>query len=199
MERNAAQMVFAYLRHWLLKEDRYSQQSPFIFSVYQGALDLLKKEKPSSKAEKIALLNGYFCQLTPAIQVLELGVGNETITKSLNQVTQGKLLKIQVSESLAQAKEAELRQIQEQQSFDFILIHPQSSQEYLQEALSLFLPRMHAQGILVLEGIHHSQGMHICWKRVQADTGIQLTLDFFDFGVAFKSYSGPKTNLHLSY
>jgi len=199
MERNAAHMVFAYLRHWFLKEDRYSQQSPFIFSVYQGALDLLKKEKPSSKAEKIALLNGYFCQLTPAIQVLELGVGNETITKSLNQVTQGKLLKIQVSESLAQAKEAELRQIQEQQSFDFILIHPQSSQEYLQEALSLFLPRMHAQGILVLEGIHHSQGMYACWKRVQADTGIQLTLDFFDFGVAFKSYSGPKTNLHLSY
>ena len=153
MERNAAHIAFAYLRHWLLKEDRYSQQSPFIFSVYQGALDLLKKEKPSSKAEKIALLNGYFCQLTPAIQVLELGGGNETITKSLNQVTQGKLRKIQVSESLAQAKEAELRQIQEQQSFDFILIHPQSSQEYLQEALSLFLPRMHAQGILVLEGI----------------------------------------------
>jgi predicted O-methyltransferase YrrM len=107
-------------------------------------------------------LNGYFCQLTPAIQVLELGVGNETITKSLNQVTQGKLLKIQASESLAQAKEAELRQIQEQQSFDFILIHPQSSQKYLQEALSLFLPRMHAQGILVLEGIHHSQGHQFC-------------------------------------
>jgi len=164
MERNAAHIAFAYLKHWLLKEDRYSQQSPFIFSVYQGALDL-----------------------------------NETITKSLNQVTQGKLLKIQASESLAQAKEAELRQIQEQQSFDFILIHPQSSQEYLQEALSLFLPRMHAQGIQVLEGIHHSQGMYACWKRVQADTGIQLTLDFFDFGVAFKSYSGPKTNLHLSY
>ena len=96
MRRNVLHFAFAYLKHWLLKEDRYSQQSPFIFSVYQGALDLLKKEKPSSKAEKIALLNGYFCQLTPAIQVLELGVGNETITKSLNQVTQGKLRKIQV-------------------------------------------------------------------------------------------------------
>jgi len=192
-------LAFAYLKHWLLKEDRYSQQSPFIFSVYQGALDLLKKEKPSSKAEKIALLAAYFCQLTPAIQALELGVGNEIITKFLNQVTQGKLLKIQVSESLVEAKEAELRRIQEHQSFDFVLIHPKSSQEYLEEALSLFLPRMHAQGILFLEGIHHSQGMYAYWKRVQADTEIQLTLDFLDFGVAFKSYTGPKTNLSLSY
>lgn len=199
MERNAAHIAFAYIKHWLLKEDRYSQQSPFIFSMYQGALDFLKKEKPSSKAKKIALLATYFCQLTPAIQVLELGVGNKKTTKSLNQITQGKLLKIQALEYLAQAEEAALGQLQEQQSFDFILIHPQSSQEYLQEALTLFLPRMQAQGILVMGGIHHSQGMHACWKRVQEDTRIQLTLDFFDFGVAFKSYSGPKTNLRLSY
>jgi hypothetical protein len=199
MGRNLGHIALAYLKHWLLKEDRYSQQSPFIFSVYQGAIDLLKKEKPSSKAEKIALLAAYFCQLTPAIQALEWGVGNETITKFLNQVTQGKLLKIQVSESLEEAKEVVFRQIQEQQSFDFVLIHPKSSQEYLEEALSLFLPRMHAQGILFLEGIHHSQRMHAYWKRVQADTEIQLTLDFLDFGVAFKSYTGPKTNLSLSY
>ncbi|MCM0042872.1 MAG: hypothetical protein NBV61_08925 [Algoriphagus sp.] len=199
MERNAGQIAIAYLKHWLVKEDRYSQQSPFIFSVYQGALDLLKKEKPSSKAEKIALLAAYFCQITPANQVLELGIGNETITKSLNQVAQGKLFKIPALESLAQETEADSQQIQDQQSFDFVLIHPQSSENYLQEVLNLIVPRMHTQGILLLAGIHQSQGMNASWKKVQAGTRIHLTLDFFDFGVAFVSYSGPKTNLSLSY
>jgi hypothetical protein len=199
MGRNASHIAFANLKHWLLKEDSYSQQSPFIFSVYQGALDLLKKENPSSKAEKVALLAAYFCKITAAKQVLELGFGNEKITKFLNQGTPGKLFKIPGPESLAEDTEAALQQIKEQQSFDFVLIHPQHSEVFLQKALSLCLPRIHAQGILVLEGVHHSQGMNACWKKIKADTRIQLTLDFFDFGVAFVSYSGPKTNLKLSY
>ena len=199
MGRNSGHIALAYLKHWLLKEDRYSQQSPFIFSVYQGALDLLKKENPSSKAEKIALLLAYFCQITPANQVLEFGIGNERITELLNQVIHGEFFKIPEPESLVQEIGSHLQQIQKQQSFDFILIHSQHSQAFLHEALTLCLPRIQAQGIVVLEGIHHSQGMNACWKKIQADTRIQLTLDFFDFGVAFLSYSGPKTNLNLSY
>jgi len=46
MERSAAHIAFAYLRHWLLKEDRYSQQSPFIFSVYQGVLEMKQSQNP---------------------------------------------------------------------------------------------------------------------------------------------------------
>jgi hypothetical protein len=199
MQRNAGYIAFAYVKHWLLKEDRYSQQSPFIFTVYQGALDLLKKEKPSSKAVKLAQLAAYFCQQTAANQVLELGQGNETITKFLNPVTRGTLFKIALSESLGQNTEDALKQIREQQSCDFVFLHPQGSEDYLQEVLNLLLPRMHAQGILLLEGIHHHQVMHASWKKVQMDTRIQLALDFFDFGVAFTSYSGPKTNLNLSY
>jgi hypothetical protein len=199
MGRNSVHIALAYLKHWLLKEDCYSQQSPFIFSVYQGALDLLKKETPSNKAEKIALLLAYFCQITPANQVLELGIGNETITESLHQVSQGKFFKFQEPESLDQEIGARLQQIQKQQSFDFALIHPHPSQAFLLEALTFCLPSIQAQGILVLVGVHHNQGMNACWKKIQADTRIQLTLDFFDFGVAFLSYSGPKTNLNLSY
>jgi len=199
MGRNSGHIALAYLKHWLLKEDRYSQQSPFIFSVYQGALDLLKKENPSSKAEKIALLLNYFCQLTPANQALELGTGNKAISEFLHQVIHGEFFKIPEPESLTQEIGARLQQIQKYQSFDFVLIHPHHSQAFLHEALTLCLPRIHAQGILVLVGVHHSQGMNTCWKKIQADTRIQLTLDFFNFGVAFLSYSGPKTNLNLSY
>jgi hypothetical protein len=58
---------------------------------------------------------------------------------------------------------------------------------------------MHSEGILVLTGIHKREEMNRCWKKIQADERIRITLDFFDFGVAFLSYSGPKTALYLSY
>jgi hypothetical protein len=69
----------------------------------------------------------------------------------------------------------------------------------LQEFFSHVLPRIHPQGILFFEDIHQNKVMNTGWKKIQADTRIRLTLDFFDFGVAFLSYSGPKTNLILSY
>jgi len=192
--------AFAFLKHWLLKEDQYSQQSPFIFSVYQGALDFLKKETQSaSKEEKLALLIAYFCQISHANQVLELGTGNETSTKLLKEVTKGKVYRITEPELLAQGIEAFQQSILELQTFDFVLIHSHFSPALLPKLGTLCLTRMHAQGLLLLEGIHKSKEMNASWQGIQEDTRIRLTLDFFDFGVAFLSYSGPKTNLNLSY
>lgn len=199
MRRNVLHFAFAYLKHWLLKEDRYSQQSPFIFSVYQGALDCLKKETPSTKEEKVALLVAYFCQLTAANQVLELGVANETSAKFFNQISNEKVYRIPTTELLVQGIEAIPLANLELRTLDFALIHTQLNQSDLQEFFSHVLPRMHPQGVLFLEGIHENKVMNAGWKKIQADTRIRLTLDFFDFGVAFLSYSGPKTNLNLSY
>jgi len=42
MLRNSVGLAFAYFRHWLQKEDLYSQQSPFIFSRYQDLIHYLK-------------------------------------------------------------------------------------------------------------------------------------------------------------
>jgi hypothetical protein len=42
MLRNSVGLAFAYFRHWLRKEDLYSQQSPFIFSRYQDLIHYLK-------------------------------------------------------------------------------------------------------------------------------------------------------------
>ncbi len=195
--RNTA---FAYLKHWLLKEDQYSQQSPFIFSVYQGALDCLKNGTPSaSKEEKLAILFAYFCQLSAANQVLELGTGNETSTRHLKQVIKGQVYRISEPASLAQGMEVLQPSILELQALDFVLIHSHFSPTLLPELGTLCLTRMHAEGLLLLEGIHQSKEMNATWKGIQADTRIRLTLDFFDFGVAFLSYSGPKSKLYLSY
>ncbi len=199
MRRNVLHFAFAYLKHWLLKEDRYSQQSPFIFSVYQGALDCLSKETPSSKFEKVALFIAYFCQLTAANQVLELGKGNETSAKYFNQIPNKKVYRIPSTESIIQGIETIPLANLELQTLDFALIHSQFNPSDLQGIFSHVLPRIHSQGILFLEDIHQDKVMNTGWKKIKADTRIRLTLDFFDFGVAFLSYSGPKTNLILSY
>lgn len=199
MRRNVLHFAFAYLKHWLLKEDRYSQQSPFIFSVYQGALDCLKKQTPSTKEEKVALLATYFCQLTPANQALELGKGNETSARFFNQIPNGKIYHIPTKESLIQGIEAVPLANLELRTLDFALIHSQFNQSDLPELYPHVLPRMHPQGVLFLEGIHENKMVNVGWEKIQSDTRIRLTLDFFDFGVAFLSYSGPKTNLNLSY
>lgn len=199
MRRNALTIAYAQVRHWLLKEDCYSQQSPFIFSVYQGALDCLKKEKPLSKAEKVAFLVAYFCQITPAQQVLELGSGNEAVTILLNQGTKGICHRLPKSESPESSNEPFSVLMNDHQALDFVFIHSLVSDAYLLELTSLLLPHMQAEGILVLAGIHEGEEMNTSWKRIQADERIRVTLDFFDFGVAFLSYSGPKKALYLSY
>ena len=45
MPRNSVGLAFAYFQHWLRKEDLYSQQSPFIFSLYQDLITYLKSPK----------------------------------------------------------------------------------------------------------------------------------------------------------
>lgn len=199
MRQSTLHFAFAYVKHWLLKEDRYSQQSPFIFSVYQGVMDCLKKENPFTKKEKIELLYSYFCQLTNAKQVLVLGTGSGTSTRLLNQVTKGKVHCISQQELIAQEIEVFRQSILKLQALDFVLIHPNFSQAILSKQITVCLTRMDAQGLLLVEGIHLNKEMNTCWKEIQLNNRIQLTFDFFDFGVAFLSFSGPKTTLKLSY
>lgn len=199
MHRNPLKIGYAKVKHWLLQEDQYSQQSPFIFSVYQGALDFLKTEKTVNKTEKFALLVAYFCQITAANQVLELGSGNEVVTKLLSHATKGTSCRIPRSPENASGVDTFSAALKDLQAVDFVFIHRLISDTYLQELTAHLLPQMHSEGILVLTGIHEREEMNRCWKKIQADERIRITFDFFDFGVAFLSYSGPKTALYLAY
>jgi hypothetical protein len=89
--------------------------------------------------------------------------------------------------------------LQDLDALDFLVIHPEFSQESIREVLSICLPRMQSTGILALGGIHQSEEMNACWQEVQKEDRVKLTLDFFDYGVLFFDYSGPKTDLILGY
>jgi len=198
MSKNPLFTAISYLNHWLLKVDRYSLQSPFIFSVYQGALDLIKKERLLDKNTKVNILIPYFCQLTPANQVGKLGIDNQMATNQLEQITNGEFHHLSESRLIMQKNEFS-KPIPPEELLDFVLIHPQFPKSFLGDVLSSLLTRMQPHGILFFNGIHTCQEMETCWKAIQSATRIPLTLDFFDFGVAFLSYPGPKTNLKLAY
>jgi len=250
MGRNSLAIAFAYFQHWLRKEDLYSQQSPFIFSHYQGLLAHLKNPQPdlpnglefsptifttaghngkpgasdtNSKVspttghlwqprKKGALLCSYFCQTTAAKQVIELGTGTGQVTQLLEQVTKENLYTFSrldftttkhcFSSSttlMSGCTGAKLAAgMQDLNQLDFVVIHPEFSQETLLESLSFCLPRMKSTGILALGGIHQSNELHAIWKQVQKEDRVRLTLDFFDYGIAFLDYSGPKTHLSMA-
>jgi hypothetical protein len=84
-------------------------------------------------------------------------------------------------------------------ALDFLIIHPEFSQEKIREVLSQCLPRMHSKGIVALGGIHHCNAMAACWEELKNDSITSLALDFFDYGFAFFDYSGPKIKLYLEY
>ena len=251
MLQNSLAIAIAYFQHWLRKEDLYSQQSPFIFSLYQGLLAHLKSPQPFHPKDvdfsssiflnlvqerikrtedfnvveslaynrvwqprkKAALLCSHFCQTTAAKQVMEIGTGTGAVTRLLDQVTKGNLYTFTELDSFDSEVPFSSRTtvisgfslakfttvIQDLDALDFVVIHPQFPNVTILESLSICLPRMQPEGILVLGGIHQSKEMIACWQKVQKDSRTKLTLDFFDYGVIFFSYSGPKISPFLSF
>ena len=63
MLRGTAALAYSYFLHWLKKEDLYSQQSPFVFSLYQGLVKHLAL-KPNLNEDPTNLASSYFCALT---------------------------------------------------------------------------------------------------------------------------------------
>ena len=188
----------AYWRHWLVKEDRYSQQSPFVYSIYQGALEAAKNEKPLNKQEKIAILLAYFCQSTASKQILELGIGNHSIYKRLIQLPAVQVK--QIPDLTLFQNSTYLKAVEEEnQALDFLLFHPSFWCTPIQEFIASLLSTMNDSGILVVTEIYRDDATYAYWKKIIENPSISLSMDFYDFGLAFKSYSGQKQQLFLSY
>ena len=249
MVRGTAAIAYSYFLHWLQKEDLYSQQSPFVFALYQGLIKQLAAPLPSNEApanlasssfinpsnrngkstrqtaegqtypnwkptRKGVDLIGYFCSQTPAQQVLEIGTGNGALTRGLEQVTLGKLHSLEENQTLWMESKSKgspttayhLGKVQEQlptilqelDQLDFLLINPIFSMEELQTVMGQCLPKIHSKSVLAITHIHRSKEMEQVWATIQADPNVQLTMDFFDYGLIWFAYPGPKTHLILS-
>ncbi|GMQ29407.1 class I SAM-dependent methyltransferase [Algoriphagus confluentis] len=74
----------AYLRYWLRKEDQYSQQSPFLFKIYQGLVDYLSKNPLGTPS--IEQLRSTFLTNSNPIQVLDLGAGSKRVSSPFREI-----------------------------------------------------------------------------------------------------------------
>ena len=166
--------------------------------------------KPRKKA---ALLCSYFCQATASKLIIELGTGTGIVTRLLDQVSKGQLYtfsegnsidaKNNLSSNTRVIPEVTVEKfkavLQDLDALDFLVIHPEFAQTWIHEIGSICLPRMQSTGILAIGGIHQSEEMNACWKEVCKKDSVKLSLDFFDYGLLFFDYSGPKTDLILGY
>jgi predicted O-methyltransferase YrrM len=251
--------AFSFFEYWLLKEDRYSQHSPFIFTLYGGLENYLKTSKQvnfeaeefrrrlllnheiievndlgagskrvnlqrreirqiakfSTSSAKFCGIYQYFCQMTPARQVLELGTGLGISTRYLSRVTRGKLFTIEGAEKIWEIAQTEPKPpntefilgdihhslpliLSTVSHLDFVLIDANHTHEGTLTSFFRCLPHLDSKSILVIGDIHWSRGMEKSWEEIKNHPSVKLTIDFFECGVVFFDYSGAKSHLVLA-
>ncbi len=72
--------VLAYVRYWLLKEDSYSFQSPFLFNLYEGLKHFIKAREELDK--DIEAYRSVLLTSDKEIDVLDLGAGSKKVKTS---------------------------------------------------------------------------------------------------------------------
>lgn len=61
------------------------------------------------------------------------------------------------------------------------------------------IQHLNPHGVIVLDDIHWSKGMHQAWKEIKARPEISLTLDLFEAGLVFIDPDLPKANYVLKF
>ena len=170
--------------------------------------------KYSTSNPKFSALYQYFCQLTKAEYVLELGTCLGISSRYLSKVTKGKLWTIEGSEKiweiaqsspkpentsflLGDIKKALPELLSQVPRFDFILIDANHTYEGTLKSFYRCIPHLHEKSILILGDIHWSVEMEMSWEEIKNHPSVTLTIDFFECGVVFFDYQGPKTHLVL--
>ncbi|MFC5625743.1 O-methyltransferase [Algoriphagus winogradskyi] len=243
-----------------MKEDKYSLQSPLLFSTYQGLQhyfysrkeedleieayrqNLLNSDeiievtdfgagsksvnttlrkvsaitKFSTSNRKFAQLYQYFCTLTPAATVLELGTCMGITSRYLSKVTQGVLFTFEGAEEIARVAKpnqdfkniriqvGELRNtlpatLNMLQNVDFVLIDATHTYEATIHYFDQILKKTHSHSIVAIGDIHWSKEMELAWKEIKMKPEVKLSLDFYECGIVFFNYSGPKAEYVLDY
>jgi predicted O-methyltransferase YrrM len=78
--------AFSFFKYWILKEDRYSQQSPFVFSLYSDLENFLKISKQVNfEAEEF---RQKLLKNSELIEVKDLGAGSKRVNKPRRKVRQ---------------------------------------------------------------------------------------------------------------
>lgn len=174
-----------------------------------------KITRHSTSSAKYGVLYQYFCALTPATYVLELGTCMGIGTRYLAKVTQGNLWTIEGAAEIQRiAKESPLPGnvefisgdihsllpdlLADLPQLDFALIDANHTLEGTLFAFQQCLKKIHSKSILAIGDIHWSEEMEKAWDQIKHSPSVALTMDFYECGIVFFEYSGPKSHLTLA-
>ncbi len=250
--------LFAYLEYWLVKEDKYSLQSPFLFKINEGLFNFLSERKGSdldiedirvrllnskrkirvddfgagskkvntqirrisdvtkysTSSRKFAQLYQYFCQLTPAKIVLELGTCMGLTSRYLSRITLGTTYTLEGSEEIravamesapisnlnfihGKISETLTEILLEVDKVDFALIDANHTYQGTMDAYYQIRKKVLSTSILAIGDIHWSSEMETAWNEIISQEEVKLSLDFFECGIIFFESPIPKNHFVL--
>lgn len=183
--------------------------------VPESLREIRKITQYSTSSAKFAQIYQYFCSLTPAENIIELGTCMGISTRYLAKVTKGSLYSFEGAvEILDAAKKYPIpsfvnfihgpiletlpRLLSQIPKIDFALIDATHTQEATLEYFELLIQKSHDNTILAVADIHWSPGMERAWNKIQTHPRVCLTFDFFECGIVFLQSPGEKNHLILS-
>lgn len=206
-------------RESLLKSDEiievtdYGAGSKSVNTTYRKVSDITKF---STSSRKFAQLYQYFCSLTPATTVLELGTCVGISSRYLSKVTLGNLFSFEGSEEIARVAKpnygfenitiqvGELREtlpktLAKLQGVDFVLIDATHTYEGTIEYFDQILKKVHPNSIVAIGDIHWSKEMEKAWEEIKHRPEVRLSLDFYECGILYFNYPGEKADYILDF
>ncbi len=168
----------------------------------------------STSGIKYSQLYHFFCKATPANYVVELGTCVGISTRYLSKATVGKLYTFEGAEQIQKVAQQEPKTkntefilgpieqrlpevLKEIPLIDFALVDANHTYEGTIQSFYTLLPKLHSQSILAIGDIHWTPEMEKAWTEIKTCPKVKLTLDFFECGIVFFDYPGPKTHLIL--
>lgn len=168
----------------------------------------------SCSSQKYSLLYQYFCSLTPAKTVIELGSCLGLNACYLAEVTEGTLYSFEGAEELVHLIKKNVKSyknirlilgdisetlpnfLKNCPKVDFAFIDANHTYRHTLLYYQQFMDLVHQGSVIIIGDIHWSKEMNQAWKEIIASEKVRLSLDFYECGVLlFKE--GLEKNHHI--
>lgn len=170
----------------------------------------------STSSRKYAQFYQYFCSLTPAQTVFELGTCMGLTSRYLSRITSGKIYTFEGSEEIISVARGSNEteninfisgKIREKlgevlltiEKVDFALIDANHTYSGTINSYTQIKEKVHPLSILVIADIHWSSEMETAWKEIINQEEVKLSMDFFECGIIFFDSPLPKNHYVLSF
>lgn len=241
-DRHSLQSPFVYCvyqdlkNHYLKNKNRFSEIEQLRERLLRDDCKLLVKDpgagshkfssperkisdiiRYSTSTRKYSLLYQYFCSLTPAQTVLELGTCLGVNACYLAEVTQGKLFTFEGADSLITQAQKNIQPYQkihlipgnlsetlpsflkENHRIDFAFLDANHTYGHTMSYIGQLMDCSHEETILVIGDIHWSKEMNRAWQEIIQSELIRLSMDFYECGVVFFKEGLDKAHHVLHY